>query len=914
MENSINEINFNNSEDSYEVGNNINEFNSIEAELDYYKKQYFLYKSKYDYIDKENNKLLKERNKLLFQISHLKKDQKNFISKNNYKINSIININDNGGLDDSNDDKFDIEKELANLNQNIYHKNNIINESMFKTFKEETNEQNLKINELLSNKNDNNLKELENKVLQTIQTMHFKNENEEDDKDDSDSSFNKFQINSDKNIGFKKTLSTVDKNHVKNPRKTFNKDSKSKMIFDQKNIIINSILNNNKRINDNDNDINKNEEENQELLFDDNIIEKSLTNEFISYKKDSINYRKLINAKELKINKLYNLLKRWEYYSKVLKKGIETFYKSIEMFNKNLLNIENDSFNESPDLLGLIYLLQKKLDDVVEHCKSFMSTIDSLFILQLENFKKKQFQKVKILRYNLALKITELINLQNKFLSTKKSTYSSNSFKSAKNNYYIKYKTIEIYKYDYICALNKIMMLKQIELPQIISLLSFSLMVFFRQINEALKEVDAPIKDNLEKINKRINIKNKIIENMKNNKKELENKIFNNKTVDKNLVIKEGFLNVKEIETNSNFKRRYAIIDKGNIICHKTRKSNMNTKEDGFDSKLFLNMIERIDLSAHYNLCNLLLSNVRKNEKKYEFPFCFEIVDASTKKNYILQADTEYEADEWVNAIQNAITDNISNNFKENDENSSEQSDKNNLNSTNISLKSDKNDNNLNNNEIINDIINNNICADCGAEKPTWLCTNWLTVLCIDCSSIHRGLGANISKVKGFRLDNISNESIELLKLLKQEDINKILESNLYQNRKPKPNSKNEVKEEFIIDKYKNKKYLEESLLNNKEDIISSLANAIDENKLLDVYKLIKQNIDDINEMLNINGEEYGIPHYCAGFGKVEMIKLLYLLGADYNKEDTKGLKPIIYAKLNKNTEVIEYLNKKEKI
>ena len=911
MENNINEININNSEDSYEVGNIINEFNSIEAELDYYKKQYFLYKSKYDYIDKENNKLLKERNKLLFQISHLKKDQKNFIAKNNYKINSIININDNGDLDDNNEDDFDIEKELANLNQNIYHKNNNINESMFKTFKEETNEQNLKINDLLSNKNENNLKELENKVLQTIQTMHFKTENEEDDKDDSDLSLNTIKINSEKNLGLKKTLSTVDKNHVKNPRKTFNKDSKSKMIFDQKNIIINSILNN-KRINDND--INKKEEEYQELIFDDNIIEKSLTNEFISYKKDSINFRKLINAKEMKINKLYNLLKRWEYYSKVLKKGIETFYKSIEMFNKNLLNIENDSFNESPDLLGLIYLLQKKLDDVVEHCKSFMSTIDSLFILQLENYKKKHFQKVKILRYNLALKITELINLQNKFLSTKKSTYTSNSFKSAKNNYYIKYKTIEIYKYDYICALNKIMMLKQIELPQIISLLSYSLMVFFRQINEVLKEIDAPIKDNLEKINKRITIKNKIVENMKNNKKELENRIFNNKTYDKNLLIKEGFLNVKEFETNSNFKRRYVIIDKGNIIYHNTRKSTMNAKDDGFDSRIYLNMIERIDLNSHYNLCNLLLSNVRKIEKKYEFPFCFEIVDASTKKNYILQADTEYETDEWVNTIQNAITDNISNNFKDNDENSSEQGDKNNLNSTNISLRSERNDSNLNNNEIINDIINNNICADCGAEKPTWLCINWLTVLCLDCSSIHRGLGANISKVKGFRLDNISNESIELLKLLKQEDINKILESNLFQNRKPKPDSKNEVKEEFIIDKYKNKKYFEESLLNNKEDIISNLAKAIVENQLLDVYKLIKQNIDDINEMLNINGEEYGIPHYCAGFGKVEMIKLLYVMGADYNKEDTKGLKPIIYAKLNKNSEVIEYLNKKEKI
>ena len=56
---------------------------------------------------------------------------------------------------------------------------------------------------------------------------------------------------------------------------------------------------------------------------------------------------------------------------------------------------------------------------------------------------------------------------------------------------------------------------------------------------------------------------------------------------------------------------------------------------------------------------------------------------------------------------------------------------------------------------------------------PTWLCINWLTIICIDCSAIHRGLGSNISKVKGFRLDNISNDLIELLNVLKQDEIKK---------------------------------------------------------------------------------------------------------------------------------------------
>ena len=64
----------------------------------------------------------------------------------------------------------------------------------------------------------------------------------------------------------------------------------------------------------------------------------------------------------------------------------------------------------------------------------------------------------------------------------------------------------------------------QIESAKINSLFYFSLMAFFRQINEAIKEIDRPIKDNLEIINRRINTKEKIIEGIKNYKKDLEEK------------------------------------------------------------------------------------------------------------------------------------------------------------------------------------------------------------------------------------------------------------------------------------------------------------------------------------------------------------------------------------------------------
>jgi len=215
---------------------------------------------------------------------------------------------------------------------------------------------------------------------------------------------------------------------------------------------------------------------------------------------------------------------------------------------------------------------------------------------------------------------------------------------------------------------------------------------------------------------------------------------------------------------------------------------------------------------------------------------------------------------------------------------------------------------------LINELIENNVCADCGEKNPAWLCTNWLTIICINCSAFHRNLGANISKVKGFQLDNISNDLLELLNALKQEDINKILEYNLKKEEKPKLESDYNVKENFVTEKYKNKKYIEKKDLNiSKEEVTNRLVKAIEDDNLLDIYKLVLQYVDDINTIYDIKGEEYGLLHYCASLGKILMVKLLCTLGADVNKEDAKGLKPIIYAKLNRKKEVIEYLSKKTK-
>ena len=494
-------LNFN---ESLDEGNS-NEYNSIEEECEHYKNEYFRYKLKYENIINENNKLIKERNKLLFQIGNLKTKLKKAIGI----LDEDIDGNDNNkNIKTDEEEKFDIEKELKILNKNSYHKNDKLNESIFSTLKEETNEQNKILNELNNERKINN-EETEESFLSNCDIIETEPKEEKEKEKEKNNNEQDNKTNN-KNSVYK---SSKTENHPKNndiqSKKTNKEESRIRKSIKQKNLIIKSILNGD-RNNKDDSPYN-----NLDIKFDEDIISKALSNDFINYERDSLNFRKTISIKETKINTLDLMLQTWIHYSKIIKKGIEHFYKSLDLFCKNLLNVKNDEvLVESPDLLGLIYFLQKKLTDINEHCKSFIGTIDSLFILQLKNYQNKYFNNIKLQRYNLASKISEMIEIQNKFLSMKKNTNKSSYF-TMKNNYYLKYDSIELLKFEYICSLNKLLMMIQIELPQSISLLSFSLMVFFRQINDSLKEVDGPIKDNLEKINVRVSLKNKFIENMR---------------------------------------------------------------------------------------------------------------------------------------------------------------------------------------------------------------------------------------------------------------------------------------------------------------------------------------------------------------------------------------------------------------
>lgn len=140
---------------------------------------------------------------------------------------------------------------------------------------------------------------------------------------------------------------------------------------------------------------------------------------------------------------------------------------------------------------------------------------------------------------------------------------------------------------------------------------------------------------------------------------------------------------------------------------------------------------------------------------------------------------------------------------------------------------------------ICSSMPTNAICADCGAKAPTWVCINWTTVICIQCSGVHRYLTTSVSKVRSTTLDDIDDTTIELFKIIGNLHANKILEENLGRSNEGEnqavtkigPDASKESRCYFITQKYKNLAFVKK--------VSIDVENAIRSNDIISVYRSI---------------------------------------------------------------------------
>jgi len=124
----------------------------------------------------------------------------------------------------------------------------------------------------------------------------------------------------------------------------------------------------------------------------------------------------------------------------------------------------------------------------------------------------------------------------------------------------------------------------------------------------------------------------------------------------------------------------------------------------------------------------------------------------------------------------------------------------------------------------------NPACADCGAAKPDWASISLGVVVCIECSGVHRSLGAHISKVRSLTLDALPSNVYSIFDGLGNDRANACYEAGVAQGwNKPKADAARETKEQWIRAKYQFKGFaaFDEAVHANGEDAATAHYSAL---------------------------------------------------------------------------------------
>jgi len=186
----------------------------------------------------------------------------------------------------------------------------------------------------------------------------------------------------------------------------------------------------------------------------------------------------------------------------------------------------------------------------------------------------------------------------------------------------------------------------------------------------------------------------------------------------------------------------------------------------------------------------------------------FTVVSSVTGDHWVFSCESLEQRDEWVQMIEKMIKSTLScGSLTESVESRS-------IGSMGSQLNFDR--------------PGNKSCADCHMPAPTWASLNLGILICIECSGIHRNLGAHVSRVRSVELDEWSQEHKAMLQAVGNNLSNSVFEANIGTRVKPCPNSDRLEKENWIKEKYVHKTFISSIRIETTPETICDCVNRHD--------------------------------------------------------------------------------------